>query len=93
MVVPSPDHPRGIMWGGEVGIPWQTGPVKEVGVNGIQADNVIRQVVAYLQAVNVPPYGDRLTSLAITDLQSAENWLKRRTDEREARNVEGTSQP
>ena len=74
-------------------IPWQTGPVREVGVNGIQADEVIEQILTYLKAVNVPPFNSRLTSLAITDLESAQNWLYRRTMERSKAGTEGTNTP
>lgn len=38
---------------------------------------MLRAQIAELQQANQPPHGDRLISLAVTDLQSAENWLKR----------------
>lgn len=72
---------------------WQHGPVAEVGVNGMQADDVLDVVLDYLRAVNVPPFNARETSLAITDIESAQNWLRRRTANRIARGVEGTSTP
>lgn len=74
-------------------VPWQTGPVREVGVNGVQADDVLEQVLDYLRAVNTPPYGSRETSLAITNIEQGLMWLRERTRQREARGVEGTSQP
>ena len=74
-------------------IVWQDGPVREVGVNGVQADEVLEEVAAYLRSVNVEPHNNRHTSLAITDIESAQNWLARRTREREERGVEGTSEP
>jgi hypothetical protein len=73
-------------------IVWQAGPVKEAGVNGVQAPEVIGAVIQYLQGVNVPPHANRETSLAITKLEEAVLWLNERTRRREARGVEGTSQ-
>ena len=72
-------------------INWQEGPIGEVGVNGVQADEVIEETLKYLRSVNMPPHGNRHTSLAITDLESAQNWLIRRTADRVARGVEGTN--
>lgn len=72
---------------------WQNGPTREVGVNGVQADEVLEEVAAYLRSVNVEPHNNRHTSLAITDIESAQNWLARRTRERWERGIEGTSAP
>lgn len=88
-LLPQPGASADVEWS----VPWQRGPVKENGVNGVQAPEVIEQVLQYLRSVNVPPYNSRLTSLAITDLESAQNWLNRRTAEREVRGVEGTATP
>ncbi len=73
-------------------ITFQEGPVKEAGVNGCQVEDVIAVCVARLQELNVAPHGNRETSEAITHLQEVENWLNRRTRDREARGVEGTSE-
>lgn len=79
-------------------IPWQTGPVREVGVNGIQADDVLKQVQEYLRsflptAENGEPlsFGEQMTSMAIGDIGTAIWRLGERTLEREHRGVEGTS--
>ena len=76
-----------------IDITFQDGPIKEVGVNGCQTEDVIDVLIARLKGFNVPPHNNRETSLAITALEEAQNWLWRRTRERELRNVEGTSQP
>lgn len=76
-----------------INITFQDGPIKEVGVNGCQTEDVIDVLIARLKGLNVPPYNTRETSLAITALEDAQNWLWRRTREREERNVEGTSKP
>lgn len=74
-------------------IKFQRGPVKEVGVNGCQTEDVIELLIERLKSLNLPPYNTRETSLAITALEEAENWLHRRTRDRVARGVEGTSLP
>ena len=76
--------------GGE--LHFQDGPVKENGKNGVQAPEVLRAVYDYLFSLNVPPYGTRETSLALTKIQEAVHWLDARTSERENRGVEGTDE-
>lgn len=81
-------------------LPFQDGPVKEVGVNGIQADAVLEQVADYLRSF-LPPaengepmtYGQQCTDAAVTSIILAVYRLRQRTREREERGVEGTSAP
>jgi hypothetical protein len=72
-------------------IKWQDGPVKEVGVNGTQAPEVLGEVAEYLRRVSLPPYNNRETSIAITKIEEAILWLDKRTRDRERCGVEGTS--
>lgn len=74
-----------------IDITFQDGPVQENGVNGCQVEDVIQVAIDRLRELNVAPYNTRETSLAITHLEDAQNWLWRRTRDREARGVEGTS--
>lgn len=76
-----------------INITFQKGPVAEVGVNGCQTEDVIEVLIDRLKSMNVPPYNTRETSLAITALEEADNWLQRRTRDRIRRGVEGTSAP
>jgi len=76
-----------------INIKFQRGPVNEAGVNGCQVEDVIDFLVAHLRDLNVGLYCTQETSLAITSLQEADNWLHRRTRDRIARGVEGTSRP
>lgn len=93
---PDRDGGTGIIWE----IPWQTGPVKEVGVNGVQADAVLEQVSAYLRSF-LPPmengepltYGQECTESAVIAIEMALHHLGQRTKDREERGVEGTSAP
>ena len=70
----------------------QSGPIKEVGVDGCQIDDVIFLCKEILSSTlfnkNVP---SRQTALAITKLDEAIMWLEHRTKERKTRGVEGTN--
>ncbi len=69
----------------------QNGPIKQVGVNGCQVDDllhVVRRIVSELNK-NFPC---RENSCAITKIDEALMWLRERTRDRETRGVEGTNQ-
>jgi len=97
-----PEHPEALRFhvegrDGEPGtvheIPWQLGPVGEVGRNGIQAEEVLSQVKEYLTAVNHGEYENQHTTDAIDSIDIALASLHFRTAERAAAGVEGTSTP
>ena len=69
----------------------QRGPIKEVGVNGCQIDDMIKFARLTIEAFN-KQFPCRENSLAVTKLEEAELWLLRRTQNREARGVEGKSE-
>jgi hypothetical protein len=64
--------------------------VKENGVNGCQVDTVIAASKAILEGLN-KNFPCRENAMAITKLDEALLWLEKRTKDREARAVEGTS--
>jgi hypothetical protein len=66
----------------------QDGPIKSVGKNGCQIDELVAVARLILEGFNknIPC---RETSLAITKLQEAEMWLRERTADRVKRGVEG----
>jgi len=66
----------------------QLNPIKEVGVNGCQIDDVIVFVREFISGLN-REFPCRENSIAITKLEEAEMWLKRRKEDREKRGVEG----
>jgi hypothetical protein len=70
---------------------FQTGPVKEVGVNGLQNEQVIAALVHRLGVLN-KAFPCRENALAITKLEEARLWLEKRTADRKERGVEGTNQ-
>lgn len=71
---------------------FQKGPIKENGVNGCHNEDLIAIVIDRLQCLNQGTFACRENSIAITKLEEAMMWLNKRTADRQARNVEGTSQ-
>ncbi len=72
---------------------FQDGPVAKVGINGVQAPEVLECIADYLREVSKPPHNSRETSIAITKIEEAVLWLDKRTADRKERGVEGTSKP
>jgi hypothetical protein len=70
-------------------IKFQEGTVEEVGVNGVQIEDIIDILVERLQGFQNGGFPCRENALAITHLQEAQNWLYRRTMERKKQGVEG----
>lgn len=77
---------------GSISFTIQDGPVNEVGVNGCQVDEIIHVAKLMLEGLNnnIPC---RENSLAITKLDEALMWLKKRKEDRITRGVEGYSKP
>jgi Zn ribbon nucleic-acid-binding protein len=75
-----------------IDVKFQEGPIKDVGVNGCQAQDVITFIVRYLRECNAV-LSCRETSIAITKLEEARLWLDERTRRRVEQSVEGTMQP
>ena len=69
----------------------QNGPIKEVGVNGCQIDDLIYIATVVIRDLN-RQFPCRENSCAITKLDEAMMWLRERTRDREQRGVEGTNQ-
>ena len=91
--------------GGSVGgtgieINWQSGPLgrglERQEPNGAFVEDVIMaciQRIRFYQLAAEGRFSCRQNSLAITKLEEAPHWLDDRTNEREAREVEGTHVP
>lgn len=71
-------------------IHFQEGPIKECGVNGVCNEDLIAMVICRLEHFQKSEYSCRENALAITKLEEALLWLRKRTIGRENRNVEGT---
>lgn len=72
-------------------ITFQKGPIKEHGVNGVHHEDLIAIVINRLEHFQKSEYACRENALAITKLEEALLWLRKRTMGREKRGVEGTS--
>jgi len=70
---------------------FQEGPIKEYGINGVNNEDLIAMVICRLQHFQDSPYASRDNAMAITKLEEALLWLRKRTMERENRGVEGTN--
>ena len=73
-------------------IHFQEGPVKENGVNGVANEDVLGMVLRRLEDLQKSEYKCRETACAITKLEEALMWLRKRTNSRIKRHVEGTSE-
>jgi hypothetical protein len=69
---------------------FQEGAIKDVGVNGVNNEDLIAMVICRLEHFNQTEFSCRENSAAITKLEEALLWLRKRTMGREQRGVEGT---
>lgn len=81
-------------------IHWQNGPLgrgaDRMEPNGAFVETVIaaaKQRIEFYQRVSMGKFACRENALAITKLEEALHWLDHRTQQREARDVEGTHTP
>lgn len=72
-------------------VDFQEGPIKENGVNGACNEDLIAMVICRLEHFQQSEYSSRDNAMAITKLEEALLWLRKRTIGRESRGVEGTS--
>ena len=72
-------------------IDFQEGPIKEVGVNGVHNEDLIAIVLTRLEYFQNTDFACKENEKAIEKLEEALMWLRKRTLNRQARNVEGTS--
>ena len=69
----------------------QNGPIKEVGVNGCQVDTIIEAAKLIIEGLDKKFPCDE-NAYALGSLDAALDSLKKRTADREKRDVEGTNQ-
>lgn len=87
------DGPDGQLGGSLVTIvPFQHGPLKEAGPNGITNEALLAVVIDRLQGFQTGPHCCRENAIALTKLQEAMHWLHARTAKRARRGIEGTNQ-
>lgn len=66
----------------------QSDPIKEVGINGCQALDMLKYVKCLFESLN-DVFPCRENSLTITKIEEAIHWQEHRTRDRERRGVEG----
>lgn len=71
-------------------IHFQEGPIGECGVNGVCNEDLINMVIERLECFQNTEFKCRENAIAITKLEEALLWLRKRTMAREQRGVEGT---
>lgn len=71
-------------------IHFQEGAIKEHGINGVMNEDLIAMIICRLEHFNQSEFRCRENSMAITKLEEALLWLRKRTMGREKRGVEGT---
>lgn len=69
----------------------QNGPIKEVGVNGCQVTDMIAVARHIINNLN-QKFPCRENAMTVTKLDEALMWQQKRTEDREARNVEGKNE-
>jgi len=71
---------------------FQTGPIKEDGVNGCQQEDLLEIVLHRLRCFQDGDYSSVYNAVAIERIEEALESLNSRTRDREKRGVEGTSE-
>lgn len=72
-------------------IAFQNGPIQEAGINGISQEALLAVVIDRLRSFQGGQYSCRENAIALTHCEDALMWLQKRTRDRLARGVEGTS--
>jgi hypothetical protein len=70
-------------------VSFQNGPIQENGVNGVQNEDLIAICIDRLRGFQSGKFSCRENAIALTKLEEAQMWLRKRTADREARGVEG----
>ena len=86
--IPSGDPRCGLV---RCEVQFQNGPIAEHGVNGVSQEALLAIVEDRLIGFQSGPYANRENAVALTKIQEAMMWLQKRTRDRMARGVEGTS--
>jgi len=73
-------------------ITFQNGPIAEAGVNGISNEALLAIVEDRLAGFQAGPFASDDNKAALAAVREAMMWLQKRTRDRIARGVEGTSQ-
>lgn len=72
-------------------VDFQEGPIKEVGINGVNNEDLILMVVCCLESFQKSEYACNENAEALEHLYGAIDALRSRTNRRAAAGIEGTS--
>ena len=72
-------------------ISFQNGPIKENDVNGVTNESLMAIVIDRLRGFQSGEFACRENAVALTKLEESLMWLKKRTQDRIVRGVEGTN--
>lgn len=84
------DHDAESTYYNIVRVPFQNGPIKEYGVNGISQEVLLAILLDRLEGFQAGDYKCKDNEMALTKIQEARLWLHKRTMDRVSRGVEGT---
>ena len=91
------NHAYCIWWPGDAAsmrrIDFQNGPLLENKPNGVSNEALLAIVEDRLLGFQSGQFSCRENAIALTHIQEAMMWLQKRTRDRMARGVEGTSEP
>ena len=73
-------------------IDFQEGPIKECGINGVANEDLLLMVLTRLEAFQTSPFKCAENQEAIIAINEAIDSLRKRTNKRIERGVEGTSE-
>lgn len=73
-------------------VKFQNGPVNEAGINGITNEALLAIVEDRLSGFQSGQFSCIENAMALTKIQEAQMWLRKRTLDRISRGVEGTTQ-
>ena len=71
-------------------VDFQSGEILKEGINGVMDENLVAILIRRLEGFQSSPYSCKENAMALTKLQEALLWMKKRTSDREIRGVEGT---
>ena len=73
-------------------VDFQEGPIKECGINGVANEDLLLMVLTRLEAFQTSPFKCAENQEAIIAINEAIDSLRKRTNKRAVRGVEGTSE-
>lgn len=91
MADPAPESPKITADSWQQNISFQKGPIKEAGVNGISGEALVAIVIDRLESFQAGPFPCEENAEALRCMQEGLMWLQKRTKDRLARGVEGTT--